>query len=151
MHDRVVFSLWDQSEALLPVYARELLTVLHGLLHFVFSVRDHSDHVLRQCHSGPLSSQGAVAAGLLLSPPLPMGSSVGRNLFRFDWLCSSFRGSAMFSRTLSPALTSSPVPHGLSTWTYFDLSRRGRTRSSSPGTVSWRTLFRRGPFFPGCW
>ena len=30
-------------------------------------------------------------------------------------------------------------------------SRRGRTRSSSPGTVSWRALFRRGPFFPGCW
>ena len=22
---------------------------------------------------------------------------------------------------------------------------------SSPGTVSWRTLFRRGPFFPRCW
>ena len=31
------------------------------------------------------------------------------------------------------------------------LFRRGRTRSSSPGTVSWHTLFRRGPFFPGCW
>ena len=31
------------------------------------------------------------------------------------------------------------------------LSWRGRTRSSSPGTVSWRALFRRGPFFPGCW
>ena len=29
--------------------------------------------------------------------------------------------------------------------------RRGRTRSSSPGTVSWRTLFRRGPFFLSCW
>ena len=30
------------------------------------------------------------------------------------------------------------------------LSRRGRTCSSSPGTVSWRTLFRRGPFFHRC-
>ena len=31
------------------------------------------------------------------------------------------------------------------------LSRRGRMRSSSPGTVSWHALFRRGPFIPGCW
>ena len=31
------------------------------------------------------------------------------------------------------------------------LSRWGRTCSSSPGTVSWRMLFRRGPFFPRCW
>ena len=32
--DRVVSGLWDQSEALLPVSARELLAVRHGLLHF---------------------------------------------------------------------------------------------------------------------
>ena len=32
--DRVVSSLWDQSEALLPVNARELMAVHHGLLHF---------------------------------------------------------------------------------------------------------------------
>ena len=32
--DRVVSGLWDQSEALLPVNARELLAVRHGLLHF---------------------------------------------------------------------------------------------------------------------
>ena len=32
--DRVVSGLWDQSEALLPVNARELLAVRRGLLHF---------------------------------------------------------------------------------------------------------------------
>ena len=32
--DRVVSDLWDQSEALLPVNARELLAVRHCLLHF---------------------------------------------------------------------------------------------------------------------
>ena len=32
--DRVVSGLWDQSEALLPVNAKELLAVRHGLLHF---------------------------------------------------------------------------------------------------------------------
>ena len=32
--DRVVSGLWDQLEALLPVTARELLAVRHGLLHF---------------------------------------------------------------------------------------------------------------------
>ena len=32
--DRVVSGMWDQSEALLPVNARELLAVHHGLLHF---------------------------------------------------------------------------------------------------------------------
>ena len=32
--DRFVSGLWDQSEALLPVNARELLAVRHGLLHF---------------------------------------------------------------------------------------------------------------------
>ena len=84
----------------------------------VLSVRDHGGHVLREC---PLSTQGGGAPGLLLATPLPRGSSVGRNLFGFDWLRSSFQGSALFSRTLSPVLTSSPVPHGLSTWTYFDL------------------------------
>ena len=67
----------------------------------VLSVRDHDGRVLRQCHRGPLSTQGGGAPGLLLSTPLPRGSSVGRNLFGFDWLRSSFRGSAMFSRTLS--------------------------------------------------
>ena len=87
----------------------------------VLSVRDHGGRVLRQCHRGPLSTQGGGAPGLLLSTPLPRGSYVGRNLFGLDWLRSSFRGSAMFSRTLSPVLTSSPVPNGLSTWTYFDL------------------------------
>ena len=34
MGDRVVSGLWDQSEAILPVNARELLAVRHGLLHF---------------------------------------------------------------------------------------------------------------------
>ena len=34
LRDRVVSGLWDQSEALLPVNARELLAVRHGLLHF---------------------------------------------------------------------------------------------------------------------
>ena len=34
MGDRVVSGLWDQSVALLPVNARELLAVRHGLLHF---------------------------------------------------------------------------------------------------------------------
>ena len=61
------------------------------------------------------------APGLLLSTPLRRRSSVGQNLFGFDWLRSSFRGSAMFSRTLSSVLTSSPAPSGLSTWTYFVL------------------------------
>ena len=32
--DKVVSGLWDQSEALLPINARELLAVRHGLLHF---------------------------------------------------------------------------------------------------------------------
>ena len=32
--DRVVSGLWNQSEAFLPVHARELLAVRHGLLHF---------------------------------------------------------------------------------------------------------------------
>ena len=31
------------------------------------------------------------------------------------------------------------------------LSQQGRPRSSSPGKVSWRMLFRCGPFFPRCW
>ena len=48
--------------------------------------------------------------------------------FGFDWLCSSFRGSTMFLRTLSPVLTSSLVPHGLSAWTYFDLCGVGDVR-----------------------
>ena len=34
--DRVVFSLWDQSEALFLVNAREFLEVRHGLLHLQF-------------------------------------------------------------------------------------------------------------------
>ena len=47
--DRVVSGLWDHSEALLPVNARELLAVRYGLLHF---------WSLRQCHHGPLSTHG---------------------------------------------------------------------------------------------
>ena len=47
----------------------------------VLSVRDHGGRVLRHCHRGPLSTQGGGAPGLLLSTPLPRGSSVGRNLF----------------------------------------------------------------------
>ena len=95
LEDRVVSGLWDQSEAL-PVPARELL-----------SVRDHGGRVLRQCRRGPLSTQGGGAPGLLLSTPLPGGSSVGRNLFGFDLLRSSFR-DPQCSRGLS--FPSSPAP-----------------------------------------
>ena len=123
--DKVVSGLWDQSEALLPVNARELLAVRHGLLHF----RSFLSGTTVAVFCGNVTSVpyllrwggGGGATGLLLSTPLPRGSSVGRNLFGFDWLRSSFRGSTMFSRTLSPVLTSSPVPNGFSTWTYFDL------------------------------
>ena len=181
--DRVVSGLWDQSEALLPVHARELLAVRHGLLHFQSFLSGTMVAVFcGNVTTVPylLNGGGGEATGLLLSTPLPRGSSVGRNLFGFDWLRSAFRGSALFSRTLSR-------PHQLpsSAWSLnldvfrslrrrwpvmFDLcatsdhhrfsifscptetlSRRGRTRSSSPGTVFWRALFRRGPFFPGCW
>ena len=63
------------------------------------------------------------APGLLLSTPLLRGFCVGWNLFEFASLCSSFRGSAMFCRTLSPVPISSPAPSGLSTWTCFGLCR----------------------------
>ena len=105
--DRVVSGLWDQSEALLPVIARELLAVRHGLLHFQSfllgtTVAVFCDNVTAVAY---LRKDGA--PGLLLSTPLRRRSSVGRNLFRFDWPHSLFRGSAMFSRTLSSVLPSS--------------------------------------------
>ena len=81
--DRVVSGLWDQSEALLPVNARELLAVCHGLLHF---------------QSFLSGTTVAVFCGNVTAAPYLL--KIG--------------GSAMFSRTLSPVLTSSPVPHGLS-------------------------------------
>ena len=114
--DRVVSSLWDQSEALLPVNARELLAVRRGLLHFQYflsgtTVAVFCDNVTAVAY---LSKEGGTRSPVL-------NTSVGRNLFRFGWLPSSFRGSAMFSRTLSPVLISSPAQSGLSTWMYFDL------------------------------
>ena len=106
--DRVVSGLWDQSEALLPVNARELLAVRHGLLHFQSflsgtTVAVFCDNVTAVAY---LHKEGA--PGLLLSTPLRRRSSVGRNLFGFDWLLSLFRGSAVFPQTLS--LPSSPAP-----------------------------------------
>ena len=54
--DRVVSGLWDQSEALLPVNARELLSVRRGLIHFQSFLSGGG--VLRQRHRGRLSTQG---------------------------------------------------------------------------------------------
>ena len=110
--DRVVSGPWNQSESLLPVNARELLAVHRGLLHFQSFLSGTTVAVF---------CDNVTAVASLRSTPLRRRSSVGQNLFRFGWLPSSFRGSAMFSRTLSPVLISSPAPSGLSTWTCFNL------------------------------
>ena len=121
LSSQVVSGLWDRSEALLPVNARGLLAVQRGLLHFQCflsgaTVAVFCDNVTAVAY---LRKEGA--RGLLLSTPSRRGSSVGRVPFRFVWLLSSFRGSAMFSWTLSPILISSPAPSGLSTWRCFNL------------------------------
>ena len=108
--DRVVSGLWDQSEALLPVNARELLAVRHGLLHFQSFLSGTTVAVfcgnVTTVPYPPLGGGGG-GTGLLRSTPLPKGSSVGRNLFGFDWLRSSF-WDPQCSRGLS--LPSSPAP-----------------------------------------
>ena len=176
--DRVVSGLWDQSEALLPVDARELLAVRHSLLHFRSILSGTTVTVFcGNVTTVPYLLKGGWATGLLFSTPLPRGSSFGRNLFGFDWLRSSFRGSAMFSRTLSRPyqLPSSEWSLNLDVFrslrrrwpVMFDLcatsdhhrcsifsrptetlSRQGRTSSSSPGTrVVKKTVFFISCFF----
>ena len=53
----VTSSLWDESESLLPINARELLAVRWGLLHFQSSLGKDCGGLLRQCHCGGVPSQ----------------------------------------------------------------------------------------------
>ena len=134
-----------------PVNARELLAVQRGLLHFqsflsgaTFAVFcDHITAVAYLRKDGGTRSLGIrnVLTDSLSRPhqlpsskwSLTMG--VFRSLARqwpvmIDLFATS--GNHRCSIYFSPSAT---------------LFRRGRTRSSSPGTASLITPFRRGPFF----
>ena len=55
----VASGLWDLEEAFLPINARELLVIQHGLLHFQSSLcRKDGRSLLRQRHCGGVSAQG---------------------------------------------------------------------------------------------
>ena len=162
----------------------------------VLSVRDHGGRVLRQCHRGPLSTQGGgggdrspaldtVALGILrwaeslrirlaqqfipgirnvlpdsLSRPHQLPSSawsLNLDVFRSLWcrwpvmfdLCATsdhHRCSIFFSPYRDPLSAGKDAL--LQSW---DSLLAFPPWSVLPGVFSWRALFRRGPFFPGCW
>ena len=180
--DRVVSGLWDQSEALLPVHARELLAVRHGLLHFqsflsgttvaVFCGNVTTVPYLLMGGGGDRSpALDTIAQGFLhwaeslriwLAPQFLPGIS---NVLADSLSCPHQLPSSAWSLNLDvfrslrrrwlvmSDLCATSDHHSCSIFSRptETLSRRGRTHSFSPGTVSWRALFRRGPFFPGCW
>ena len=89
--DRVAPGLWAQSEALLPINARELLAVRHGLLHFQSflswaTVAVFCDNVTAVAY---LPKEGGTRSPALT--PSLRRFCVGRNLFGFASLLSSFR------------------------------------------------------------
>ena len=72
--DRVVSGLWAQSEALLPVNARELLAVRYGLLHFQSFLSGTTVAMFGGNFTAvPYLLKVGGAPGLLLSTPLPRG------------------------------------------------------------------------------
>ena len=179
--DRVVSGLWDQSEALLPVNARELLAVRHGLLHFQSflsgtTVAVFCDNVTVVAYLHKEGGTRSPALNTIVQEILRWAESLrirlalqfipgirnvlADSLSRPHQLSSSewslnmdvFRSlTRQWPVMIDLFATSNNHRCSIYFSPYETLSRRGRTRSSSPGTVSWRTLFRRGPFFPRCW
>ena len=118
--DRGASGLWDQSEALLPVNARELLAVRRSLLHFQSFLPGTTVAVFCDVTAvAYLRKEGGTRSPALNTIEQEILHWAESHQLR---LAPQFiLGSAMFSRTLSPVLISSPAPSGLSTWTYFNL------------------------------
>ena len=114
----MVSGLWDRSEALLLVNARELLAVQRGLLHFQSflsgaTVAVFCDNVTAVAY---LRKEGGTR-----SPAL---NNIAQEILR--WAESlQIRLAPQFipgiRNVLSPVLINSPAPSGLSTWGCFDL------------------------------
>ena len=74
LHRKIASGLWDAHQAALSITARELLAVQLGLHQFQSSLQGpHGGCILRQHHSGGLSSQGGWHK---ISSPQHLGSGV---------------------------------------------------------------------------